>query len=250
MMFAYRSTLVLLLSACLQNCSSFVLQEGPRLSLSVSSARFDSSLRVLAAATNDVISTRKQLLSVITTAGSTLLLGSSAARAEGIVACKKDPAGAPANCVSTASVKQVDLYMAPWTWPEGTATEEVIARLKGAISADSLLSLEEQSVDKLYLRVKATRNFATDELEFQIKPEDRIVTFRSQQIDGPTNVSDFGANRKRLEELRKRTKVLNVMGAEFSSADAGPREGAVGQLKAFWGLQSGGGYESVLLGDE
>jgi Protein of unknown function (DUF1499) len=125
----------------------------------------------------------------------------------------------------------------------------VIGRLKGAIAADATLTLVEQNyVDDRYVcRVRATRNFCTDEIEFVVNPADRVVIFRSQQVDGPDTVSDFGTNRKRLDELRRRIGVVDVMGAEFASADSGPREGTVGQLRAFWGLQSGGGYESVLL---
>jgi len=181
--------------------------------------------------------------------GSSTLSSWAVADSNSIAPCKKDPGGAPANCVSTASVKQVDLYMAPWVWQEGTSAEEVVGRLKGAIEADASLSLTEQ-IENRYLRVKAARNFCYDEIEFLVNPADRVVTFRSQQVEGPDSVSDFGANRKRLDELRKRTRVLTAMGEEFSSADTGPREGAVGQLKAFWGLQSGGGYESILLDED
>lgn len=170
------------------------------------------------------------------------------------------------NCVSTASVKQVDLFMSPWTWPEGISAEEVLGRLKGVIASDATLTLVDQqqqfgsssssSSDKksslattfYSCKVRAVRNFCTDEIEFVINPVDRVVTFRSQQIEGPDSVSDFGANRKRLDEIRKRMgNILTVMGADFASADSGPREGTVGQLKAFWGFQSGGGFESVLL---
>lgn len=166
-----------------------------------------------------------------------------------IASCVKPSTGGPANCVSTASVKQVDLYMAPWTWPEGVAVDEVVGRLKGVIDADPALTLVEQR-DSRYFRVRAARNFNTDEIEFVVNPADRVVTFRSQQVEGPESVSDFGGNRKRLEEIRKRIPFLQVMGAEFDSADSGPREGVGGQLKAFWGLQSGGGYEKVLLDED
>jgi len=142
----------------------------------------------------------------------------------------------------------VDLYAPPWTWTEAVSTDEVLARLKGSIASDPSLTLVEQ--EDLTLKVTSDRRFATDELMFRIDPNDRVVTFRSQQIEGPESVSDFGANRKRLDEIRKRAQVLNVMGAEMESADAGPREGVSAQLKAFWGFQSGGGYESVLLDDD
>jgi len=96
----------------------------------------------------------------------------------------------------------------------------------------------------------ADRKFAVDELLFRVDPSDRVITYRSQQVEGPESVSDFGANRKRLEEIRKRIGIVDVMGAEMASADSGPREGVSAQLKAFWGFQSGAGYESVLLDEE
>lgn len=203
---------------------------------------------------NIVLLSRQNILSSI---GSSLLglnlLLSPSAFAEGgevrIKACVKPAEGGPSNCVSTASVKQVDLYISPWTWPDGISADEVAGRLKGAIASDSTLTLEEQRENR-YFRTRAVRNFCTDEIEFVINPVDRAVTFRSLQIEGPDNVSDFGANRKRLDEIRRRTAVLEVMGAEFNSADSAPREGTVDQLKAFWGLQSGGGYESVLLDND
>lgn len=218
-----------------------------------------------------VLLSRKHVFSAI---GSSLFLGgvalilvpsSAEAATTGVAsisACTRPAAGsgASSNCVSTASVKQVDLFISPWTWRDGISVDEVVGRLKGAIASDATLSLEEQQQsaaaaapdksNRYYLRVRAARNFCMDEIEFVVNPADRVITFRSQQIEGPDNVSDFGANRKRLDELRKRTGVLDVMGAEFDSADSGPREGTVGQLKAFWGLQSGGGYESILLDDD
>ena len=180
-------------------------------------------------------------------AGAAAVATDSGVPSYSIATCIKPSGGAPANCVSTASVKLVDLYAAPWTWPEGFAADEVLGRLKGVIDSDPTLTLVEEQKENRYLRVRAARNFNTDEIEFVVNPSDRVVTFKSQQVEGPDNVSDFGGNRKRLEEIRKRIPMLQVMGAEFESADAGPREGVGGQLKAFWGFQSGGGYEKVLL---
>lgn len=159
-------------------------------------------------------------------------------------ACNK--AASPPNCVSTASVRQIDLYAAPWTFPDNVSSAQVLAKLKGAISVDSALKIVEQT--ETSLRVRASRNFSEDEINIVVNADDRVITFQSQQIDGP-DVSDFGANRKRLEELRKRAG-LQLMGSELATADTGAREGISGQLKAFWGLQSGGGYESVLLDDD
>lgn len=130
------------------------------------------------------------------------------------------------------------------------SVDEVVGRLKGAIASDAALTLE-QAVDDRYFRVTATRALGrTDRLEFVVNPVDRVVTFRSEQIAGPEGVGDFGAVRRRLDLLRRRAAVLDAMGADVDSADSGPREGTVGQLRAFWGLQTGEGYESVLLDDD
>ena len=160
-----------------------------------------------------------------------------------IPACEVS-ADAPANCVSTASIKKVDLYAPPFSIPEGMSSGEAMARLKGAISVDKSLSIQKETNN--YLKVTATRKFNTDEIEFLINPSDNVITFRSRQVDGPSSVPDFGANRKRLDELRRAAK-FGVMGEEFDTADVAPREGALGQLKAFYGLGSSGeGFEDVI----
>ena len=172
------------------------------------------------------------------------------------------------NCVSTASVKQVDLFMLPWSWPESISSDEVISRLKGVVAADQTLSLIDASTtttitnnnnnnnnnnnQNYYVRIRAARNVCTDEIEFLVNPNDRVMTFRSQQVEGPDQVSDFGANRRRLDEIRQRLKVVTVLGSSDNDDDhrGESREGLTGQLKAFWGFQSGGGFESILLDED
>lgn len=128
------------------------------------------------------------------------------------------------------------------------SSDEAMARLKGVISSDPKLEIIGQGADRS-LKVKATRNLgATDEIDFLINPTDSVITFISRRTDDEDG-GDFGANRKRLEELRRKAQVFGIMGQEYSSADTAPREGAFGQLKAFYGLRSGGGYEDLLLDD-
>ena len=110
----------------------------------------------------------------------------------------------------------------------------------------------------MYLNVEVKRLNAVDRMEFLIKSDDEVVIFRSAQI--PENdeegnmksmVSDFGANRQRLDTLRKNSGgVFKLMGDgltadSFEGGAAGKRNGVGGQLKAFYGLNSGAGYESV-----
>lgn len=179
------------------------------------------------------------------------MFGVESARAEGeappsIPPCVK-PISGNSNCVSTASVRQVDLYMPPWTFPDSMSSDEAMARLKGVVNSDPKLEIVGQSDS--YLKVQGTRNLGTDEIEFLINPEDKVITFISKRVDDPDG-GDFGSNRKRLDELRKKSNgVFGVMGEEYLSADTAPRENAIGQLKAFYGLRSGGGYEDLLLSD-
>lgn len=147
------------------------------------------------------------------------------------------------NCVSTASVKNVAMYAPPWTY----RGDQILARLKGSIAEDPTLTLTESTDHSLL--VTATRQFGTDEMEFFINDADRVITFRSRQVEGP-DLSDFGAQRKRLDEIRRRVPGLEEMGAEFASADTAPREGAWGQLKAFYGIQRGTGYEDIILEED
>jgi uncharacterized protein (DUF1499 family) len=173
-----------------------------------------------------------------------------------IVSCTTTT-GSTSNCVSTASVKQVDLFMLPWTWPESISGDEVISRLKGVVASDQTLSIVESTKvstsDNYFFRIRAARNVCNDELEILINPNDRVITFRSQQVDGPDSVSDFGANRRRLEDIRKRLNVVTILGGGENAdyyRNGESSEGITGQLKAFWGFQSGGGFESILLDDD
>ena len=156
--------------------------------------------------------------------------------------------------------------MLPWSWPESISSDEVISRLKGVVAADQTLSLIDASTtttttnnnnnnnnnQNYYVRIRAARNVCTDEIEFLVNPTDRVMTFRSQQVEGPDQVSDFGANRRRLDEIRQRLKVVTVLGSSDNDDDhrGESREGLTGQLKAFWGFQSGGGFESILLDED
>jgi uncharacterized protein (DUF1499 family) len=216
----------------------------PRRNMQIFSVQ-DESDRFVNSPSSKLMS-RKDMLSVGAAIVTGSLLQSAAVANDSTVGlkCRKPEGGAPANCISTASVKQVDLYMPPWTYPAGMPVDEVMARLKGAVSTDMKLEVMEEKEN--YLKVKAIRNFAIDELEFVINPVERVITFRSQQSEGPGN-PDFGGNRKRLDELKRRTQVFRSMGDAFNSADSEQQEGLFGELKSFYGLGSGKGFEETLL---
>eukprot|EP00980_Cylindrotheca_fusiformis_P008288 scaffold1736_cov127-Cylindrotheca_fusiformis.AAC.102 len=125
-----------------------------------------------------------------------------------------------------------------------------MSRLKGALEADPSVQIVEQEGNE-YLKAEAKRSDLfgiVDELEFVLNPEDEVVFFRSLAT---SDTADFGVNKKRLEEIRKRAGIFGVMGQNMNSADSSSYSergyGPLGQLKAFYGLQSGGGFEDVVL---
>ena len=157
--------------------------------------------------------------------------------------------GSKGACVSTANVKNLDLYLPPWTFDQNP--DEVMARLKGAILADPGCKVVDQDGSH-YLKVEAQRNDlfgSVDSIVFVINDKDHVVFFRSSTTNNENK--DFGFNKKRLGEIRKRAGIFGLMGESMMTADNatdGERGyGPLGQLKAFYGLQSGGGFEDVIL---
>lgn len=154
-------------------------------------------------------------------------------------------------CVSTSNVRQLDLYAPPWTF--ASSADEAMARLKGAVEGDPLNSIvtsEENTSRHLLVDSKRSQLGGTAyRMEFVINDSDSVITFRSsapEDITGP----DFGLQRKRLSEIRERAGTFGVMGEGLNSADSkstGEKGyGPLGQLKSFYGLQSGAGFEDVL----
>ena len=155
----------------------------------------------------------------------------------------------PNNCVSTASVKQVSCYAPPWTFQ--VTADEAAARIKGVIASDPSLHLLQEQDNRLFI-ISATRVGANDQVELLISDKDQVVTFRSYDTSENPPISDFGVNRKRLEYIRKTAGVFGVMGEGMTADSFEGRSninGPVGQLKAFYGLQSGEGFEDVFADD-
>jgi uncharacterized protein (DUF1499 family) len=155
-------------------------------------------------------------------------------------------------CVSTANVKNLDKYLPPWTFSSSQySATEVMSRLKGAIVADPFCSIVQQEGNQ-YLKAQAKRNdlfWTVDELEFVINEDDQVIFFRSLATTSDTK--DFGVNKKRLEEVRKRAGIFGVMGEGLNTADSQSYSergyGPLGQLKSFYGLQKGTGFEDIVL---
>jgi uncharacterized protein (DUF1499 family) len=205
---------------------------------------------------NPVAVTRKEWVSQVVATVSAAIVGvnnnnnANAAEEEPqSYSIEKCSTSSKSPCVSTANVRQLDLYLPPWTF-EGPVNE-VMSRLKGAIVTDTACQIVKQDGNR-YLKAEAKRNdiYGTiDELEFVINEKDQVVTFRSMATD---EKNDFnGINKKRLEGIRKRAGIFGVMGEYLNTADSVSVDergnGPMGQLKAFYGLQSGAGFEDVLL---
>ena len=134
-------------------------------------------------------------------------------------------------------------------------SDEVMARLKGAVVADPLNTVVSQdNNNRRLLLVDSKRQGdllggAVDRLEFFINESDGVVTFRSSAPSESTR-PDFGLQRKRLAQIRERAGIFGVMGDSLNTADSKTRSergsGPLGQLKSFYGLQSGAGFEDVL----
>jgi uncharacterized protein (DUF1499 family) len=178
----------------------------------------------------------------------------AATSASAIAPCTKAPNNGPTNCVSTSSVRQVELSAPVWSYPSYLPVELVQQRLQDAIVADRQCHISTTVLPSTTTSDTSTTNrivavaqrppFAQDQFEFVINPVDHVVQYRGVQIQGPTNVSDFGAIRQRLDGIRSRAGIFSI-----NSSDAAyntQQEGPLGQLKAFYGLQSGSGFESVL----
>ena len=162
-----------------------------------------------------------------------------------IKACGRDSK----NCVSTANIKEISLYSPPWTFE--VSPDEAYARIKGVLKSDETFVITEVDDEARYIRAYAARglNADQDEVEFLIRGNDKVVVFKSSERK--ESVSDFGANRKRIDDIRAKGAVFDLMGGgmtadSFEGGGAAARgNNAFGQLKAFYGLQSGQGFQSV-----
>ena len=160
------------------------------------------------------------------------------------------------NCVSTTNIKNIDLYSPPWTFE--VSPDEAFARIKGVLTSDDTFRLTEVDADARYVKANVQRPFpdrGQDEVEFLVKGDDKVVVYRSSEKE-EGSLSDSGVFRKRIDSIRKKGAVFDLMGGGMT-ADSYDGGGAVsrgnnpfGQLKAFYGLQSGEGFESVFQEDD
>jgi len=152
------------------------------------------------------------------------------------------------NCVSTKNVKQVDMYSPPWTFE--VSPDEAFARLKGTLGSERSMEIKEIDADDKYIKFEVSRGLSKNIGELLIRSDDKVVTFKVEEEASGGSFAELGGNRGVLETIRKSAGVFEVMGGgmtadSYGDVSMGRGGGVKGQLKAFWGLQSGAGYEEV-----
>lgn len=180
------------------------------------------------------------------------------------------PPKTSSSCISTSSTKGDALksYVAPWTFQ--CTPEKAFRTLLDILEQQELNNNDESikvafvDMDGFYIEATAKRKSLlslggiTDRMEFLVKPDDNVILYRSRQLpdensnnDGSgKDLNDLGANKKRLGRFRQLSNGLfNELGTENDYDYTGRKgvggNGPLGQLKAFYGLQSGAGFEDV-----
>lgn len=136
------------------------------------------------------------------------------------------------------------MYSPPWTY--SSSSEEAFDNLKAALSKDEKVHIT-LSEPPSRISVDVDRQFPRqDEVKFSVLQDDKVITFVSKEKDDGALLPDFGFQKTRLGQIRE-SAGFSEMGSSIGSSDtAGKRESFKTQLKSFYGLQSGSGWEDVL----
>ena len=95
------------------------------------------------------------------------------------------------------------------------------------LASDDAFVVTEVDDAARYVRAYARRITSdADEVEFLVRADDRVVLFKSTARRNGS-VSDFGANRKRIDDIRRRGAVFGLMGDGLTadSYNGGGRRG-------------------------
>lgn len=189
---------------------------------SLSRGEWDASLSASALDNISTVPARVAALSL-----SLLLAVPSQAALADTEAPSIQPCSPDARCVSTSTVSSLRGYASPWMMGRGSLNT-LTSELKGR--GYKLTAVVDQFV----------RGVADGEtVEFLLKPEDGVVLYSSSSAPSKFSLYD---PRRQLESI------LSGAGFESAGGDTGEakKEGFVGELKAFYGMQSGKGWEDVL----
>ncbi|HUY88554.1 MAG TPA: DUF1499 domain-containing protein [Pirellulales bacterium] len=128
------------------------------------------------------------------------LLSAFSRRPESLGAVDGRLADCPAspNCVATQSGRPSQ-RMSPWPF-EGSP-QAAMERLKQIVSAMPRARIVAASESYLHAEFASALMHFVDDVEFLIDPAAKLIHFRSASRVG---YSDLGANRRRMEDLRRR----------------------------------------------
>jgi uncharacterized protein (DUF1499 family) len=104
------------------------------------------------------------------------------------------------NCVSTQT-QQKSKQMDPI--PFKLSLKEVIKVIKSVVESLPNTHLEKESIHYLHYTFKSKIFRFTDDVEFLIDAEKKLIHFRSASRTG---YSDMGVNKKRMTEIKKAIK--------------------------------------------
>ena len=128
------------------------------------------------------------------------------------------------------------IFSPPWTFD--VSADDAFTILKKIVSADPSFEIMEVEESQGYLKLDVQRTTTIDTMEFLVNGDDKVVLFKSAEKGGGSIVPDFGANKKRVEALRKSSDgIFTVMGSGLGTADSydggasGKGNGFKGQLK-------------------
>lgn len=106
------------------------------------------------------------------------------------------------NCVSSFADSSDSIhYISPVSF--SIATDKVMVTLKQIIENQQGMTIFSESPDYLHIEAKTRIIRYTDDLEIYIDNTEKLIHFRSASRIGS---SDLGANRKRVERLKRQLK--------------------------------------------
>ena len=128
------------------------------------------------------------------------LLSAISRRPENLGAVDGRLADCPAspNCVATQSGRPGQ-RMPPW--PFAASPQAALERLKQIVGAMPRAKIVSASENYLHAEFTSAVFRFVDDVEFLIDPDAKLIHFRSASRIG---YSDLGANRRRMQELRRR----------------------------------------------
>jgi uncharacterized protein (DUF1499 family) len=116
-----------------------------------------------------------------------------------LAACPKSP-----NCVSSQSPTSDETHFIQPLKYTSTA-EKALSDLKAVIESEDRTKIIEESSDYLYVEFKSALMGYVDDVEFYLDSSTNTIHVRSASRLGQ---SDLGVNRKRVETIRTKFKVM------------------------------------------